>query len=326
MIYSMDEKANPVSARQARAGGTATETPLPGLEDFGVLRTFARVAELGSFSKAARQMGVAPSTVSKQISALESQLGTRLVNRTTRQLFITDAGVRLHQRYLRIVDELREAQQEITSMQAEPRGKLRVSLPLALGAECIAPRLPEFLKRYPAISMELDFSAAKVDVLAERFDVAVRIAGNLGEGAVAIRLSPYNRAFCASPAYLARHGTPKQPGDLAAHECLVGIGARTDRGWPVIEGGSIRYIPVSGRLLANHGDAIYHAALAGLGICMQPRWRVRAALRDGQLVEVLPQMLPQRRSVWAVLAQRGAMTPKVRVFIEFLKKILAELD
>lgn len=326
MIYFMDNKTTPVSARQARAEGSAAENLMPGLDDFGALRTFARVVELGSFSKAARQLGVAPSTVSKQISTLESQLGARLVDRTTRRLFITDAGERLHQRYLKIVDELRDAQQEFASLHAEPRGRLRVSLPLALGAERIAPHIPRFLERYPAVSLELDFSAAMVDVLGERFDVAVRIAGKLGEGLVGVRLSSYSRAFCASPAYLARCGVPEWPGDLAAHECLVGIGVRNERGWPVIEDGGIRYIPVSGRLIANHGDAIYHAALAGLGICMQPRWRVLQALREGRLVEVLPEALPQRHSVWAVLAQRGPIPPKVKVFIEFLKETLAERD
>lgn len=327
MIYSMYAKMYPLKP-QRRSGPSlplACEL-VPGLDDLSALRTFARVVELESFSEAARQMGVTPSTVSKQVSGLEAQLRTRLVNRTTRQLFITDTGQRIYQRYLRVLEELRLAQEELLSMQAEPMGHLRVSLPLALGAQRIAPHIPEFLKRYPALSMELDLSVGKVDVLAEHFDVAVRIADTLGEGLVAIRLAAYRRVFCASPAYLAERGIPRTPDDLAAHECLVAVGARTERSWPFVENGRVRHINVSGRLMVNHGDAIFDSALAGLGICMQARWRVGDALRNGQLIEVLPDYVAQQRSIWAVLAQRGAMLPKVRVLVEFLNETLADLD
>jgi DNA-binding transcriptional LysR family regulator len=327
MICSMSDKATPPPApRAAPPARPAAAEPAAGLDDFGALRTFARVVELESFSKAARQMGVTPSTVSKQISALEAQLRTRLVNRTTRQLVITDAGERLYQRFLRVAEELREAQEELSSMQAEPMGHLRVSLPLALGARCIAPHIPAFLKRFPALSLDLDLSVAKVDLLADHFDVAVRIADALGDGLVAIRLAPYERVFCAAPSYLAERGTPLHPDDLGAHECLVAVGARTERTWPVAEGERIRHIAVSGRFMVNHGDALHEATLAGLGIGMQPRWRVAEALRQGLLTEILPQFAVQRRSIWAVLAQRGAMSPKVRVFVEFLQATLAELD
>ncbi len=327
MICSMADKITVATgSRRARPLVPASGEIAPGLDDFGALRTFARVVELRSFSEAARQMGITPSTVSKQISSLEAQLRTRLVNRTTRQLSVTDAGARLHQRYLKVLDELKQAQEELLSMQAEPVGHLRVSLPLALGAQRIAPRVPAFLKRYPSLSMELDLSVGKVDVLAEHFDVAVRIADTLGDGLVAIRLAPYRRVFCAAPAYLAEHGTPLSPDDLARHECVVAVGARAEHTWPVAENGKIRNVAVTGRLIVNHSDAIYDAALAGMGICMQARWRVKQALREGRLVEVLPRNVVQQRSIWAVLAQRGAMSPKVRVFVDFLKESLADLD
>jgi DNA-binding transcriptional LysR family regulator len=327
MICAMPAKMRaPKSQRRAGTSLPPAGELVPGLDDLSALRTFARVVELESFSEAARQMGVTPSTVSKQVSGLEAQLRTRLVNRTTRQLFITDTGQRLYQRYLRVLEELRQAQEELSSMQAEPMGHLRVSVPLALGAQRIAPRIPDFLRRHPALSLELDLSVGKVDVLAEHFDVAVRIADTLGEGLVAIRLAAYHRVFCASPSYLAERGIPRVPDDLASHECLVAVGARAERAWPVVEHGRIRQVNVSGRLMVNHSDAIYDAALAGLGICMQARWRVGEALLRGDLVEVLPDYVAQQRSVWAVLAQRGAMPPKVRVFVEFLKDTLSDLD
>ena len=327
MIYSMGDKANPSRLTQASppVRATAGETAA-GLDDVGALRTFARVVEQQSFSKAARQMGVTPSAVSKQISALEAQLRTRLVNRTTRQLVITDAGERLYRRFLRVAEELREAQEELSSMHAEPTGHLRVSLPLALGIRCIAPHIPDFLKRYRALSLDLDLSVAKVDLLTDHFDVAVRIADKLGDGLVAIRLAPYQRVFCAAGSYLAERGTPQRPEELSGHECLVGIGARPERSWPVAEGHRIRHIAVSGRFVVNHAEALYEATVAGLGIAMHPRWRVAEALRTGLLTEILPQFAVQQRSIWAVLAQRGAMSPKVRVFVEFLRATLADLD
>jgi DNA-binding transcriptional LysR family regulator len=321
----MDEQIQPPAVPRRSKSPAATELP-PGLDDFASLRIFARVVELESFSEAARSVGVTPSTVSKHIAALETQLGTRLVNRTTRQLFVTDAGSRLYQRYLRVLDELRQAQQELSSLQSEPMGHLRVSLPLALGARRIAPGIPAFLKRHPKITMDLDLSVEKVDVLAEHIDVAVRIAARLDDGLVAMRLAPYRRVFCASPQYLAEHGVPRTPDDLAGHDCMVAIGASGEHAWPVMENGAVRSVPVRSRLVVNHGDAIFDAALAGLGICMQARWRVEEALRDGRLVEVLPDHVVQQRSIWAVLAQRGAMSPKVRVFVDFLKDTLGDLN
>ncbi|HMS77960.1 MAG TPA: LysR family transcriptional regulator [Burkholderiaceae bacterium] len=320
----MDETVGAPSPRPRARAQAGAELP-SGLDDLASLRIFARVVELESFSEAARRVGVSPSTVSKHIAALEDQLGTRLVNRTTRQLFVTDAGSRLYQRYLRIVDELRQAQEELSSLQAEPMGHLRVSVPLALGGRRVAPLVPDFLKRHPKLTMELDLSVHTVDVLAEHFDVAVRIAAKLDDGLTAVRLAPYRRVFCASPAYLAERGIPRTPADLDRHECMVAIGAGGEQAWPMLQDGTVRMVPVRSRLVVNHGDAIYDAALAGLGICMQARWRVEDALRDGRLVEVLPEYIVQQRSIWAVLAQRGAMSPKVRVFVDFLRDALGDL-
>lgn len=324
MICSMDEKTEPLVDRP-RPKASASPDLLPGLSDFASLRMFARVVELKSFSEAARRMGVTPSSVSKHISMLEEQLGTRVFNRTTRQLFVTDAGERLYVHYQRVMDELRQAQDEIATLKSEPMGHLRVSLPLAMGGRLIAPRLPLLLQRHPKISVELDLTVQKVDVFTEQIDVAVRIADTLGEGAVALRLAPYRRVFCASPDYLAAHGTPATPQDLGAHALLVARGASSDMTWPVLQDGVVRSIPVSGRMIANHGDPIYEATVAGLGISMQPRWRVDADLKEGALVEVLPDCVVNTRSIWAVLAQRGAMSPKVRVFVDFLREQLENL-
>jgi DNA-binding transcriptional LysR family regulator len=178
------------------------------------------------------------------------------------------------------------------------------------------------VERYPKITLELDLSVAKVDVFGEQIDVAIRIADSLAEGLVAIRLAPYRRVFCASPRYLAARGTPATPQDLVSHDLLAGRGASSDLSWPILQDGVVRSLPVAGRLTANHGDPIYDATVAGLGISMQPRWRVDPALRDGTLVEVLPDCVVNTRSIWAVLAQRGAMSPKVRVLVDHLRERL----
>ena len=200
-----------------------------GLKDLTSLRVFARVVELQSFSEVARRSGVTPATISKHVSSLEGQLGARLVNRTTRRLFITEAGQRLYEHCVRIMQELDQAEAEVAEVRGEPAGPLRVTAPMLFGLLRIAPRLPEFARQYPKVSIDLDLSVEKIDLFQERIDVAVRIAEAIDPGLVAFRLAPYRRVFCASPAYLAAHGTPRTPEDLAHHNCLVSRGPRLTR-------------------------------------------------------------------------------------------------
>ncbi|MGE4239832.1 LysR substrate-binding domain-containing protein [Ramlibacter sp.] len=312
----------------ANAANPATfaVTALPvGFEDLASLRIFARVVELQSFSEAARRMGITPSTVSKHISALEEQFGTRLVNRTTRRLSITDAGTRLYQTYRRVIGELQDVRDELAAIDSEPKGHLRVSLPISLGARKIAPALPDFLKRYPAITLGIDLSPTRVDLLGEDIELAVRIADRLPDGAVALRLAPYRRVFCAAPSYLAERGVPRTPEDIESHDCLVVPVASGGMTWTLNSPEGVVSVPVKGRMVVNHGDAIYDAAIAGLGLSMQPRWRVQEALADGRLVEVLQEYIGPKLWIWAVLARRGAMPSKVNAFVEFLRATLADL-
>lgn len=315
------------SGRKAgRHGLGLPDDLLPSFEDLVSLRIFARVVESESFSEAARRAGTTPSTVSKRIASLEAQFKTRLVNRTTRSVSVTEAGAKLYERYREVIDLLRVAREEVSSMDRDIRGQLRVSLPVALGSRKLAPVIPEFLKRHPSINLGIDLSFEKVDMLGEHVDIAVRIAEVLPEGLVAVRLAPYRHVFCASPDYLAARGTPQSAEDLAMHDCLVVPGAFGGQTWPLHREGGVRAVPVSGRLVANHGDAVYDAALAGLGISMQPRWRVADDLKSGNLVEVLAEFVVQKRWVWAVLARRGAMPVRVRLFVEFLQEALADLE
>ena len=332
------KKSGKPAARKERTAAPAETRPVavpePGggtagagseaFEDLTTLRIFTRVVELESFSEVARRMGVTPATVSKHIGALEARLRARLVNRTTRRLFITEAGQRLYERCLRVLQELEQAEAELSEMQSEPSGLLRVTAPLMIGARQISPRLPEFMQRYPKVSVDLNLSIRKVDLFQEHIDIAVRVAETIDPGLVAFRLAPYDRVFCASPGYLREHGTPRTPDDLARHNCLVSRGATLNASWPVRKDGKVAQVRVTGNLVADNGEVIRDAVLAGMGVCMTARWLVAEDLRAGRLVEVLPEYAVQNRAVFAVLAQRGAMTPKLRCFIDFLKECLGD--
>lgn len=312
----------PVSAGGAGDPGRAAGAEA--FEDLTTLRIFARVVELESFSEVARRMGVTPATVSKHIGALEGRLRARLVNRTTRRLFVTEAGRRLYERCIRVLQELEQAEAELSEMQNEPSGLLRVTAPLMIGAQLISPRLPGFMQRYPKISVDLNLSIQKVDLFQEHIDLAVRVAEAIEPGLVAFKLAAYDRVFCASPEYLKARGVPKSPDDLAAHNCLISRGATLNSSWPVKKDGRIQQLRVAGNLVADNGEVIRDAVLAGLGLCMTARWLVEEDLKAGRLVEVLSAYAVQNRAVYAVLAQRGAMTPKLRCFLEFLRECFAQ--
>lgn len=290
------------------------------LKDVSSLRVFARVVELLSFSEVARRMAITPGTVSKHVASLESVLGTRLINRTTRRLFVTEAGQRFYEHCLVVLTELERAESEVAEIRGEPGGLLRVTAPLMFALARISPRLPYFMGKYPRVSVDLDLSVEKMDLFMQRIDVAVRIAESVEPGLVAFKLAPYSRVFCASPSYLAAHGTPSSPDDLGKHSCLISRGATLNATWPVMREGSIVNHRVAGKLVANNGEVVRETALAGMGLTMSARWMVADDLRSGRLVEVLHDFAPKNRAVYAVLPRQGALLPKVRAFVEFLKE------
>lgn len=297
-----------------------------GLRDLTALRVFARVVELQSFSEVARRSGVTPATISKHVSSLETQLKARLVNRTTRRLFITEAGQRLYEHCLRIMRELDEAESKVADLRGEPAGPIRITAPLTFGERRLAPRLPEFSRRYPKVTLDIDFSVEKVDLFQERIDLAIRIAETIDPGLVAFKLAPYRRVFCGSPAYLAQHGTPTTPEDLARHNCLVSRGVILNSTWPIERGNGIESIRVSGNLVSNNGEVVRAAALAGQGLMMTARLLVEEDFRAGRLVEVLPGFAPRNRAIYAVLPRQGSLSPKIRALIDFLKDCCSDIQ
>lgn len=284
----------------------------------GELETFIQVVDDGSFSAAARSLGVSKSHVSKTISRLEERLGARLLNRTTRKLNLTDVGQAFLDRGRAIMGELDEAERAVTALQTEPRGVLRVSAPFSFGLRHLIPVVNEFMGRHPDLRVELALDDRRVDLMDEGFDLAVRIAAQLDDSSfIAKRLGRAQPFLLASPSYLAAHGTPTQPQDLTDHRCLRYAYLRSGATWVLTNAqGRREVVRADGPFEVNNGDAILQAAEAGLGIGLLPDFICCDAVRAGRLVQVLPDWSLSEAGVWALYPHSRHLSAKVRLFIE----------
>ncbi|PKU26488.1 LysR family transcriptional regulator [Telmatospirillum siberiense] len=283
------------------------------------MEAFVRVADSHSFSEAARRLGLSKSVVSRQVSALESQLGARLFHRTTRSLSLTEIGQAYYERCARILAEIEEANLSVSSLQAAPRGKLRINAPMSFGVLHLAPLLPAFLARYPQIDIDMAMNDRFVSLVDEGFDVAVRIGKLEDSSLIARYLAPARRVVCASPAYLEQYGTPLTPNDLDGHCCLTYSNRTTPEEWPfhTLEGQRWA-VEVHGRLRVDNGDALREAALGGVGIVTLPSFIVGRDLQAGSLVPLLSEYIPQDLAIHAVYPHNRHLSPKVRAFVDFL--------
>ena len=289
------------------------------MDRLAALEAFARVAETGSFSAAARAMNLSKSLISRQVSALEAELGARLISRTTRSLTLTEAGRGYYEQVARILAQMEEADLSVSQLQATPRGRLRVNAPMSFSLLRLAPALPDFLALYPEIEVDMVMNDRRVDLLEEGFDLAIRIGRLADSSLVARKLSPMQRFIVASPAYLAERGTPKVPADLRHHACLCYSNADTIDEWRFCEpDGRPVSIEVKGRVRANNGDLLRIAALRGLGFVDLPDFLVAADIEGGALVPVLQDYVRQDGGVYAVYPHARYLPPKIRVFIDFL--------
>ena len=289
------------------------------MDRLSAMEAFLRVAEAKSFTAAAERLRLSKSLVSRQVAALETELGVRLLQRTTRSLTLTEAGERYLEASRRILAEVEEAKLLVGSLQASPRGRLSVNAPMSFGFLHLAPALPQFLARYPEVEIEMAMNDRFVDLIEEGFDLAVRIGRLPDSSLVARKLAPIRRTISASPAYLARHGAPVAPNDLQAHECLCNSNLTRSEEWRfVTKDGRPWHVEVKGRLRVNNGDALRAAALLGLGIVNLPSFIVGGDLQSGALVSLLAEYLPQDAAVYAVYPHSRHLSPKVRAFTEFL--------
>ncbi|MDX2170030.1 MAG: LysR family transcriptional regulator [Deltaproteobacteria bacterium] len=288
------------------------------LETATGLLVFASVAELGSFSAAAQALGLSKSAVSKQVSQLETRLGARLLQRTTRRLSLTEAGRALLARGQRVAAELDGVEADLGAAVGPPRGLLRLSAPMSFGQRHVAPRLPAFLAAYPGVQVELDLTDRVVDLIGERFDAAVRVGRLPDSTLVARRLAPARRVVCAAPAYLATHGVPRTPAALRQHACLDYTYLAAPGGWPFASGGRTRRVAVQGPLSSNNGEALREAALAGLGIALLPTFIVGDDLRAGRLRALLTAYECWDAAIFVVYPPTRHVAAKLRAFVDFL--------
>ena len=282
------------------------------------MAVFTKVVAAGSLSAAARELGSSPALISRRLAALESRLGVRLVNRTTRTLNLTVEGSRYYEACTRVLADIQEADAEVAAGRVEPRGALKVALPASFGHQHVAPLVPRFAERYPKVQLALSLSDRSVNVMDEGFDIAVCIADLRDSSLAARRLAPNRRIVCASPAYLAAHGTPRTPEDLAQHNCLVVSDFTANWEYKTRDGRSTS-VRVQGRYACDNWEVLRQWALAGLGIALKSTWDVYRQLEDGSLVAILPDyVFHSEVAIYAVYPHRRFLPAKTRVFIEFL--------
>ncbi len=283
------------------------------------MQTFVKVVEAGSITLAAERLGVGKSVVSRRLAELESRLGVQLFQRTTRRLNLTESGRGFHERCQRILADLDEAELAVSQDHASLRGKLRVALPLSFGLHHLSPLIREFSQLHPDIDFDLDFNDRQIDLMQEGFDLAIRIAKLADSSLIARRLTVIRHIACASPDYLAQHGTPKTPEELGQH---VGLGYSNTVNpglWtytnPSGETKSTR-IPI--KLTSNNGDFLCQMAVAGHGILLHPSFYLSEAIRQGELVPLLHRYHWPELNAYAVYPATRHLSTRVRAFIDFL--------
>lgn len=282
------------------------------------MAVFSKVVGAGSLSAAARELGLSPALVSRRLAALEGRLGVRLVNRTTRSLHLTVEGQRYYDACTRVLAEIEEADAEVSAGRVEPQGALKVALPASFGHQHVAPLVPRFAERYPKVQLALSLSDRSVNVMDDGYDVAVCIADLQDSSLTARKLAPNRRVVCASPAYLAAHGIPRTPDDLANHNCLVTSEFVSNWEYKAADGRSSS-VRVRGRYACDNWEVLREWALAGLGIALKSTWDVYRQLQDGSLIALFPAYtFHSDVAIYAVYPHRRFLPAKTRVFIEFL--------
>lgn len=289
------------------------------------LIAFARAASLGSYTAAARALGVSPSAVSKSVQRLEQHLGLTLFSRTTRSLALTQEGRELHERALRLLQEAEAIEQAALAARSGPAGALKVTVPLPIGVHIIAPALPRFRALYPKVYIDLRLGDQFVDLVSEGIDVAIRV-GDLADSRLISRsLAPHQICAFASPDYLARRSTPQRPEDLARHECVnfrFQSSGQTFR-WPFMIGERpLEMIPDAG-IVTDASDAVAAAVAAGGGIGITPNFVAAPYLRRGELVPLLGEFLRPRSTITALWPESRRASPNVRAFVAYLADVFA---
>jgi DNA-binding transcriptional LysR family regulator len=283
------------------------------------MQAFVQAAARGGFSAAARELALTPSAVSKLVTRLEDRLGVRLLNRTTRKLSLTPEGAAYFERARRIVADIEEAEGELASFRKRPKGLLRVNVLVAFGRRQLIPALPRFLERYPDIQVDVELNDRRVDLVKEGVDLAIRLGELEDSSLVARRICGVERAICAAPSYLARHGTPRRPEELRQHNCILVSGFPELRRWPFETRQGKKVIEVSGNVSANGGEAMLELAVLGVGIIRLIDFVTAPEVAAGRLQPILTEFHKEEPiALHAVYPQGRHRSPKVAAMVEFL--------
>jgi len=289
------------------------------MDRFENLQTFVKVVDFGSISAAAERLGIAKSAVSRRITELEHRLGVQLFRRTTRQLNLTDSGKSFYDRAVRILSDLEEAELAISQQHGELAGLIKIAAPLSFGLAHLAPAITEFMNTHPKVQIDLDLNDRQVDILQEGFDLAIRISRLADSSFIARRLATVRHMVCASPDYLTRHGEPQTTDDLAEHQCLCYSNVSDADVWHFRDANNNPgRIKVTATVWANNGDFLRDAAIAGLGIILEPTFIVCDAVNEGLLKPLLTNYEWPALDAYAVYPQTRHLSQRVRAFVEFL--------
>ncbi len=286
--------------------------------DWEGVSEFVAVAEVESFTQAAKRLDISTAQVSRQVSALETRLATKLLHRTTRKVSMTEVGRIYYQHCRQVLDGLEEAERAITNLQSKPRGLLKITAPITYGERTLAPLINDFAVRYPELEIRVNLTNQKIDLIDEGIDLAIRLGQLEDSSMMAKRLGSRTQYVCASPDYIARFGMPHSLSELEQHSCLQG---NLDY-WRFQEEGKARNIRVRGSLKCNSGRALVDAALKGVGITQLPDYYVLPHIDSGELVTLLSQYRQPDDGIWALYPHNRHLSPKVRLLLDFLAEEL----
>ncbi|MBW3698203.1 LysR family transcriptional regulator [Vibrio sp. T187] len=281
---------------------------------------FVAVAELESFTGAAKKLATSVAQISRRVSTLEERLAVKLFNRTTRKVSLTEAGQVYYQQCKQLVEGLELAELAVTQMQSTPKGLLKVTAPVTYGERMLAPLLHQFIQLHPQVELDLMLTNQKLDLIDQGVDVAIRLGRLEDSSLIAKRLSQRQLYVCASPEYLERYGEPHTLSELSNHQCLVG----SFEHWRFKENKQSRSVRVNGRIKCNSGLALLDAAKHSVGLVQLPDYYVNDALDSGELVEVLTDYRDDKEGIWALYPQNRNLSPKVRLLVDFLSEQFAQ--
>jgi len=288
------------------------------MDKLNSMAIFTEVVKAEGFTAAADKIGLSRAQVSKSVMQLEQYLGTRLLNRTTRRISLTEIGSIYFERCNAILSDIDEMDSFASAQTSNPSGTLSLSAPTSFGILQLGQAIPVYTKQYPQVQVSLNLADRFIDVVSEGFDVVIRIAELEDSSLIARKIAPCKRIFCASPEYLAKNGVPKVPQDLAIHHCLVYSNELKPDVWTLHGPAGIESIKVSGPICADNGDVLKEAAVAGLGVTLLPTFIVGPDIASGRLKQVLVDYCPPAISIYAIFPSRRYLSAKVRTFVDFI--------